>query len=79
MLKKALGAALSAQKLATDKSETLASIRAAAQNEWRATVSDLIASQRGEQKGHSDVLGWLVGAVGFAGMLVSIVLILAGR
>ena len=68
--------ALESAEKAVLKAESLASIRAENQNEWRGTTNDFIAALKGESGGRGQVVAWIFGGIGALVGLVSLVTML---
>ena len=67
-------AALKAAAKAVEKAERLADIRAASQNEWRGTVSDIIAQGKGSREQTDTLVPWLIAGAGVIVAAISIVI-----
>jgi hypothetical protein len=69
-------AALVSAKEAVDKAEKLATARAEAQNEWRATVGDIIQENKGHHSGVDATVAWVIAVaavlIGFGSLLVNL-------
>lgn len=69
---RAILAALAAVKEATEKAEQSNDKRFDSTNEWRRTVSDLIASMSARGQGIKDGWGYLVGAIGITIAIIAL-------
>ena len=70
---RATKAALLSASNAVDKAEHLADLRASAQNEWRGTVSDVLARNSGMQKGSSETWAKIAVAIVSVGTFTTVV------
>jgi hypothetical protein len=74
-------AALESAEKAVSKAESLATIRAEAQNEWRGTVSDILAQQKGREAGVGTTVAFIVAGIslllaGVSGVIAVVTLLI---
>lgn len=74
--KEAITKAEEAQKEAINKAEEANNKRFESTNEWRRTVSDMLAAIQGTGKGLNQGWGYLVAAVALVGSIITILLAL---